>query len=40
VLYYPEEIEIKENWDVIDVWKLMPKNSKDGKLQIIKTSVR
>jgi hypothetical protein len=38
VLYYPGEIEIKENWDVNDVWELIPENSKDSKLQIIKTS--
>jgi len=40
VQYYPEEIEIKENWDVIDVWELVLKNSKNSKLQILKTSGR
>lgn len=40
VQYYPEEIEIKENWDVIDVWELILKNSKNSKLQILKTSGR
>jgi hypothetical protein len=40
VQYYPEEIEIKENWDVNDVWELVLKNSKNSKLQILKTSGR
>jgi hypothetical protein len=40
VSYYPEEIEIKENWDVVEMWKLVPENSKDGKLQVVKTTVR
>lgn len=40
VSYYPEEIDIKENWDVINVWKLELKNSKETKLQIRKTGTR
>ncbi len=38
--YYPEEIEIKENWEIVNPWKLIPENSKVSKLQIIKTSSR
>jgi len=40
VSYYPEEIEIKENWEIVNPWKLGPENYKESKLQIIKTSVR
>ena len=40
VQYYPEEIEIKENWDVVDVWELVLKNFKNSKLQILKTPGR
>ena len=38
--YYPEEIEIKENWEVVNPWELVLKNSKETKLQIIKTGTR
>lgn len=40
VTYYPEEIEIKENWIITQPWELMLKNYKEPKLQKIKTSVR
>ncbi len=40
VSYYPEEIEIKENWEVVNPWKLSPDNYKDSKLQIKKTGSR
>jgi hypothetical protein len=40
VSYYPEEIEIKENWEVVNPWRLKPENYKESKLQIIKTSIR
>ena len=40
VTYYPEEIEIKENWDVTQPWELVIKNYKEPKLQKIKTSGR
>jgi len=40
VSYYPEEIEIKENWEVVNPWKLSPVNSKETKLQIKKTGSR
>jgi hypothetical protein len=34
VSYYPEEIEIKENWEKIHLWELSPQNTKASKLQI------
>lgn len=40
VSYYPEEIEIKENWEVVNPWRLSPENYKDSKLQIKKTGSR
>jgi len=42
VTFYPEEIEIKENWDVIQPhpWDLGKKNYKEPKLQKIKTTGR
>jgi hypothetical protein len=40
VSYYPEEIEIKENWEKIYLWELSPQNTKASKLQIKKTSGR
>jgi len=40
VSYYPEEIEIKENWEVVNPWTLSPDNYKDSKLQIKKTGSR
>jgi len=40
VAYYPEEIEIKENWDVVNPWKLSPVNFKESKLQVRKTGSR
>ena len=36
VSYYPEEIEIKENWMVTQSWNLGRKNYKDPKLMEIK----
>jgi hypothetical protein len=42
VTFYPEEIEIKENWDVIQPhpWDFGKKNYKEPKLQKIKTTGR
>jgi hypothetical protein len=40
VLYYPEEFEIKENWEIIQPWEMEMKNSKEPKLQKIKTGTR
>ncbi|HBZ22020.1 MAG TPA: hypothetical protein DEO60_12885 [Bacteroidales bacterium] len=40
VSYYPGEIEIKENWEIVNPWKLSQENYKESKLQIVKTSVR
>jgi hypothetical protein len=40
VSYYPEEIEIKENWEITQPWNLEMKNYKEAKLQKIKTSGR
>lgn len=40
VTYYPEEIEIKENWEVVNPWTLSPDNYKEGKLQVKKTGSR
>jgi hypothetical protein len=40
VLYYPEEFEIKENWEITQPWELEIKNSKEPKLQKIKTGTR
>ena len=31
VTYYPEEIEIKENWEVVNPWNLSPDNYQGGK---------
>jgi hypothetical protein len=38
VSYYPEEIEIKENWEVVNTWELKPGNSKDAKLRAVKAA--
>jgi hypothetical protein len=40
VSYYPEEIEIKQNWEITQPWELDVKNYKEAKLQKIKTSGR
>jgi hypothetical protein len=40
VSYYPAEIEIKENWEVNQIWDLGKRNFKDPKLQKIKTAGR
>ena len=42
VSYYPKEIEIKENWDVVEPnsWDLERKNYKDYKLMEIKKTTR
>lgn len=40
VSYYPEEIEIKENWIITQPWELVLKDYKEPKLQKIKTSAR
>jgi len=37
VSYYPGLIEIKENWEVVNPWKLTPVNFKQYELQIRKT---
>ena len=37
VSYYPGLIEIKENWEVVNPWKLTPVNFKQHELQIRKT---
>jgi hypothetical protein len=37
VSYYPEEIEIIENWDHVELWELEGKNYKEAQLQKIKT---
>ncbi len=37
VTYYPEEIEIKENWDITQPWETILKNYKESKLQRTKT---
>jgi hypothetical protein len=36
VAYYPDELEVKENWDLSNEWVLKPVNSKDRKLRMIK----
>lgn len=38
VTYYPAEIEIKENWQVNQIWDLGRRNFKDPKLLKIKTT--
>lgn len=40
VSYYPEELEIKENWEIIQPWELEPGNFKEAILQKVKTSGR
>jgi len=40
VLYYPAEIEIKENWEITQPWEMTMMNFKDPKLQKIKTGTR
>jgi hypothetical protein len=40
VSYYPEEIEILENWDWERPWELVLRNFKEPGLQKIKTSGR
>jgi hypothetical protein len=40
VSYYPEEIEMKENWEMTQPWELVMENYKEAKLQKTKTSVR
>ena len=40
VSYYPEEIEIPENWNVTQPWELEMKNYKAPKLQKIKSGSR
>jgi hypothetical protein len=37
VSYYPGLIEIKENWEVVNPWKLTPVNFKQHELQVRKT---
>jgi len=40
VSYYPGLIEIKENWEVVNPWKLTPVNFKQYELQVRKTAAR
>jgi hypothetical protein len=40
VSYYPEEIEVKENWDITQPWELIIKDFKEPKLQKVKTTNR
>jgi hypothetical protein len=40
VSYYPGLIEIKENWEVVNPWKLTPVNFKQYDLQVRKTGTR
>ncbi len=40
VSYYPGLIEIKENWEVVNPWKLSPVNFKQYELQVRKTAAR
>jgi hypothetical protein len=40
VFYYPAEIEIKENWEIIQPWEMTLMNFKEPKLQKINTSIR
>lgn len=40
VSYYPQEIEIKEFWEIVQPWQLEMKNYKESKLQKIKSSGR
>jgi hypothetical protein len=40
VSYYPDEIEIKENWEITQPWELVLKNFKEPELQKIKTTGR
>ena len=40
VLYYPEELEIKENWEITQPWELEIRNYKEPKLQKIKATTR
>lgn len=40
VSYYPGLIEIKENWEVVNPWKLTPVNFKQHDLQVRKTGTR
>jgi hypothetical protein len=39
-MYYPEEINLPENFFITQPWELVLKNYKEPKLQKIKTSVR
>jgi hypothetical protein len=40
VSYYPEELEIKENWVVTQPWPLELKNYKNPKMQVIPKSTK
>jgi hypothetical protein len=40
VSYYPQEIEIKEFWEIVQPWQLEMKNYKESKLQKIKSTSR
>ncbi len=40
VSYYPEELEIKENWVITLQWELELKNFKNPKMQIIKKAIK
>jgi hypothetical protein len=40
VSYYPEEIEVKENWNITQPWELIMNNFKEPKLQKLKTTNR
>lgn len=40
VSYYPGLIEIKENWEIVNPWRLLPVNYKEPELQMRKTGAR
>jgi hypothetical protein len=40
VSYYPDEIEVKENWEINQPWELVQGNFKNPKLLIIKKMTR